>query len=83
MIRLRATPPWTYDSPVAQLAARESHNLKVASSILAGGNSFCGIECFFSEPYLFFVMVRDCSVPLRRAGSTVIVYVPATDETRV
>ena len=38
-------------APVAQLAARRSHNPKVASSILAGSNIFffCSVFCASNE----------------------------------
>ena len=36
------------EAPMAQLVERQSHNLKVASSILAGSNSFALTTSFLS-----------------------------------
>ena len=36
------------DAPLAQWAARQSHNLKVVSSSLTGGTAFFFVSFFFS-----------------------------------
>ena len=61
---------------IAQLAEHSLSKRKVASSTLAGG---------FSKALATWKMYRIfvCSAFRDSAGSTVIVYVPATDETRV